>query len=54
MMMRDNKKKKNLKKEITEEEKVKNILKQEMESVINLKVPLVVEVSSGKTLYEAK
>ena len=37
-----------------EEEIIKTILKQEMESVINLKVPLLVEVSLGKTLYEAK
>ena len=37
-----------------ESEKVKNILKEEMESVVNLQVPLIVEVSEGKTLYEAK
>lgn len=33
---------------------VKQILKQEMESVVDLKVPLIVEVSEGKTLFEAK
>ena len=33
---------------------VKQILKQEMESVIELKVPLIVEVDSGHTLYDAK
>ena len=37
-----------------EEEKVKNILKKEMESVIKLKVPLLVELSEGKNWYEAK
>lgn len=34
--------------------KVKKILKEEMESVINLTVPLLVEVNEGKTLYDAK
>lgn len=33
---------------------VKKILKEEMESVVNLKVPLIVEVSEGKTLFDAK
>ena len=33
---------------------VKNILKQEMESVISLRVPLIANVSEGKTLYDAK
>lgn len=33
---------------------VKTILKQEMESVVDLKVPLLVEVKEGKTLYDAK
>lgn len=33
---------------------VKNILKEEMESVVDLRVPLLVEVSEGKTLYDAK
>ncbi len=33
---------------------VKQILKEEMESVVNLKVPLLVEVSEGKTLFDAK
>ncbi len=37
-----------------ESESIKRILKQEMESVIDLKVPLIVEVSEGKTLYDAK
>lgn len=37
-----------------EVENVKKILKEEMESVVNLRVPLLVEVSSGKTLLEAK
>ena len=37
-----------------ESEKVKQILKQEMEKVVNLKVPLIVEVSEGKTLFDAK
>ncbi|MBR6778890.1 MAG: DNA polymerase I [Clostridia bacterium] len=37
-----------------ENEVVKNILKQEMESVVNLKVPLIAEVSEGITLYDAK
>ncbi len=37
-----------------ESEKIKNILKEEMESVVDLTVPLIVEVEEGKTLYEAK
>lgn len=37
-----------------EQEKVCKILKEEMESVVDLKVPLVVEVEQGKTLYDAK
>lgn len=37
-----------------EEKTVEKILKEEMESVVNLKVPLIVNVSSGKTLYDAK
>ena len=37
-----------------ESARVKEILKQAMESVVNLKVPLLVEISEGKTLYEAK
>ncbi len=37
-----------------EEEIVKTILKQEMERVAKLTVPLKVEVSQGKTLYDAK
>ena len=35
-------------------EKVKQILKNEMESVINLRVPLIAELSEGKNWYEAK
>jgi len=37
-----------------EVEIIKQILKEEMESVVNLTVPLIVEVSVGKTLYDAK
>ena len=37
-----------------ESEKIKQILKEEMESVVDLKVPLLVEVEEGKTLYDAK
>ena len=37
-----------------ESEQIKKILKEEMESVVNLKVPLIVEVDEGKTLYDAK
>lgn len=37
-----------------EEKTVEKILKEEMESVVELKVPLIVNVSSGKTLYDAK
>ena len=37
-----------------ESEKIKQILKQEMESVVDLKVPLIVEVEEGKTLFDAK
>jgi len=37
-----------------ESEAVKRILKEEMEGVVNLKVPLIVEVSEGKTLFDAK
>ncbi len=33
---------------------VAQILKEEMESVIDLRVPLLVEISEGKTLYDAK
>ena len=40
--------------EPTEVEVVKKILKEEMESVVDLKVPLLVEVECGKTLYDAK
>ncbi len=37
-----------------ESEKVKKILKQSMENVISLKVPLLVEIEEGKTLFDAK
>ena len=37
-----------------ESDKIKKILKEEMESVVNLTVPLLVEINEGKTLYEAK
>ncbi len=37
-----------------EEEKVVNILKREMENVTSLKVPLIVSVTSGKSLFECK
>lgn len=37
-----------------ESEIVKKILKEEMESVVDLKVPLLVEVEEGKSLYDAK
>ncbi|MBQ9795938.1 MAG: DNA polymerase I, partial [Clostridia bacterium] len=37
-----------------ESEQIKKILKEEMESVMNLKVPLLVEVEEGKTLFDAK
>ena len=37
-----------------ESDVVKNILKQEMEGVISLQVPLIANVSEGKTLYDAK
>ncbi len=37
-----------------ESEQVKQILKEEMENVIQLQVPLIVEVGEGKTLYDTK
>ena len=37
-----------------ESEIVKQILKEEMESVIELNVPLLVDVEEGKTLYDSK
>lgn len=37
-----------------ENEKIKKILTDEMESVVNLTVPLLVEVKEGKTLYDTK
>lgn len=37
-----------------ESEQVKTILKEEMEGVVNLTVPLLVEIGEGKTLYDAK
>lgn len=39
---------------IEEKEQVERILKEEMENVIKLKVPLVAELSSGNNWYEAK
>jgi len=37
-----------------ESEKVKQILKEEMENVVDLTVPLIVNVEEGSTLYDAK
>jgi len=37
-----------------ESEIVKQILKEEMESVVDLRVPLIVDVEEGKTLYDSK
>lgn len=37
-----------------EKEEVKQILKQEMENVIKLKVPLKIDIEEGKNLYEVK
>ncbi len=37
-----------------ENEKIKKILKEEMEAIVTLEVPLIVEVSEGKTLFDAK
>ena len=37
-----------------ESEAVKKILKEEMENVVKLQVPLLVEITEGKTLYDAK
>lgn len=39
---------------IEEKERVEEILKQEMENVIKLKVPLLADLSSGSNWYEAK
>ena len=36
------------------EEIVKNIVKEEMEGAVNLKVPLDVDISEGSTWYDAK
>ncbi len=38
----------------SEEERIKQILKEEMEGVVKLKVPLTVNVGAGKTLFDAK
>ena len=38
----------------SEKQVVGEILKEEMENAVSLSVPLTVEVSSGKTWYEAK
>lgn len=35
-------------------EKVKSIMKQEMENVVSLKVPLIVKLNEGKSWYDAK
>jgi len=37
-----------------ESETVKQILKEEMEGVVDLKVPLIVNIEEGRTLYDAK
>lgn len=37
-----------------ESQAVKKILKEEMENVVKLQVPLLVEITEGKTLYDAK
>ncbi len=37
-----------------ESDKVKSILKQEMENVVSLQVPLIASISEGKTLFDAK
>jgi len=37
-----------------EEERAKQMLKEEMEKAIELKVPLIAEVSSGRSWYDAK
>ena len=37
-----------------EKEKVKEILKNKIEKVISLKVPLKIDIEEGKTLYDAK
>ena len=39
---------------IEEKEKVEEIVKQEMENVIQLKIPLKVDIEEGKNLYDAK
>ena len=39
---------------IKEKEQVERVLKEEMENVIKLKVPLLAELSSGNNWYEAK
>ena len=38
----------------SEKEQVKQIVKEEMENVIKLKVPLLAEVEEGYNWYEAK
>ena len=37
-----------------EKQEVEEILKQEMENVISLKVPLKIDIEEGKSLYDAK
>jgi len=40
--------------DLAEKEQVKAILKQEMENVIQLKIPLKIDIAEGKNLYDAK
>ena len=39
---------------LEEKEQATKILKEEMENAVNLKVPLTVDISTGKSWYEAK
>lgn len=39
---------------LNEQEQVKKILREEMENVIKLKVPLKIDIAEGKNLYDAK
>jgi DNA polymerase-1 len=39
---------------IEEAEKVSELLKTEMETAVSLRVPLTVEISSGKTWFDTK
>ena len=38
----------------SELDKITNIVREEMENVVHLTVPLVVEISAGNNLFEAK